>query len=195
MGQYKTWLHYREIDQQLHTQLTQLTTQLNALKEQAQLLDEGLSLSDNAIIQALLAQLVSPPPSEATQQTAPDIPTTSASDIPQTSPSLHGHFASFFPLPSTTLPDPLPITRPASTPHPELDLLPEDISAFVDEHTHTAPLRTPPWWLHKIPANSVAPTGSSHNFKDQQSERTNHSVQRWFERWGRSSDPSQREEE
>jgi hypothetical protein len=84
--------------------------------------------------------------------------------------------------------------KPPSTPHPELDLLPKDIPSFVDEHTQTVPLRTPPWWLRKIPANSVA-AGAFQELKDQQSERTNHLVQRWLERWGRSADAPGREDQ
>ncbi|HEY4384321.1 MAG TPA: hypothetical protein VGN34_07605 [Ktedonobacteraceae bacterium] len=220
MGQYKLWQHYRETDQRLHTQLTQLNAQLNTLKEQAQLLDESISLSENIILQTLLAQLVpatpsASPASGAAQQTlstpplTPTLPIFTERMLPSApeqykipaSPSsydkadrLHHASPPFFPLPSTLLPETPSTMKPPSTPHPELDLLPEDITSFVDEHTQTVPLRTPPWWLRKIPANSVA-AGAFQELKDQQSERTNHLVQRWLERWGRSADAPRREDQ
>jgi hypothetical protein len=208
MGQYKSWLHYREIDQQLQTQLTQLTTQLDALKEQAHLLDEGLSLGHNPILQALLTQLVATPTLASTVTaplySPPDTSAMPANGTPQlTSSSTNGYSTPFSQLPSNGTTDSLPLTRPISTPHPELDLLPTDLSSFVDEHTQTAPVRTPPWWQRRIKtptqvpasASPIAPASSFYGLQDQQSERTNHLVQRWFERWNHNPEPSRREEE
>jgi hypothetical protein len=66
--------------------------------------------------------------------------------------------------------------------HSEIELLPEDMIAFFDEHEQTDPQLDLPWWLRKITVSS----------KDQQagrpidhnSIRTNRLVQRWIERWG-----------
>ncbi len=58
----------------------------------------------------------------------------------------------------------------AATPHPEIDLLPEDMQVFFDQHSQTDPQQEIPWWLRNIAAN------------DQESLRTNVLVQRWIER-------------
>jgi hypothetical protein len=54
MGQYQQWLHYRAVDQQLHTQQEQLERELAELHERAALLKDSASVTDNVIIQALV---------------------------------------------------------------------------------------------------------------------------------------------
>jgi hypothetical protein len=165
MGQYKQWLHYREIDQHLHNQLTQLTAELATLQNQAQLLEADLSLSENIVISSLLAQLVPPEPAQ--------IP-----EVDQQSPVDQQEL----------LPEPV-LT---SVPHAELDLLPEDIATPIDEMTPTAPLQSMPWWFRNIPPSSSEQEGP---FIDQQSLRTDRHVERWLERWGRSEGASRQEED
>ena len=81
--------------------------------------------------------------------------------------------------------EPFPVDHqsPSFLNHSEIELLPEDMIAFFDEHEQTDPQLELPWWLRKITVSS----------KDQQagrpidhnSIRTNRLVQRWIERWGR----------
>src|SRR5579885_2361011 len=52
MGQYRLWLHYREVDRQLHSELELLEEKLAALQEQASRL-QATAPTDNIIIQAL----------------------------------------------------------------------------------------------------------------------------------------------
>lgn len=59
---------------------------------------------------------------------------------------------------------------PSSMPHPEIALLPEDMQAFFDEHSHTDPQQEIPWWPGDIASI------------DPESLRTNSLVQRWIER-------------
>src|SRR5437763_6233636 len=54
MSQYQQWLHYRAVDQQLHTQQKQLERELAELHERAALLKDSASVTDNVIIQALV---------------------------------------------------------------------------------------------------------------------------------------------
>jgi hypothetical protein len=54
MGQYRQWLQYRAVDQQLRTQLEQLEQELVHLQEQADHLSASASSTENAIIQALV---------------------------------------------------------------------------------------------------------------------------------------------
>jgi hypothetical protein len=68
------------------------------------------------------------------------------------------------------------------TPHSESMLLPEDLGAFIDQHTHTEPRMELPWWLRNAALqNANGPI-------DQESMRTNRLIQRWIERWGRHPD-------
>src|SRR5260221_344416 len=47
----------------------------------------------------------------------------------------------------------------SSVNHPEIELLPEAMLAFFDEHAHTAPRLQLPWWLRKITVSSNNPQG------------------------------------
>lgn len=72
-----------------------------------------------------------------------------------------------------------PIPR---TPRSESMLLPEDMGAFIDQHTQTEPRMALPWWLRNAALqNANGPI-------DQESMRTNRLIQRWIERWGRQPD-------
>lgn len=64
-------------------------------------------------------------------------------------------------------------------PYSDPVMLPEDMGAFLDEHTETEPRVALPWWLHN--AGVLNPNG----LVDPESARTNRLVQRWIERWGR----------
>ncbi|HJT57265.1 MAG TPA: hypothetical protein VJ761_12270, partial [Ktedonobacteraceae bacterium] len=66
---------------------------------------------------------------------------------------------------------------PSSISHPEIALLPEDMQAFFDEHSHTDPQHEIPWWLGDIASI------------DPESLRTNSLVQRWVERRGQLASP------
>src|SRR5437762_13286205 len=54
MGHYRQWLQYREIDQHLHTQLSELELEMARLQQEADELVRDLSLSDNEIIRGLI---------------------------------------------------------------------------------------------------------------------------------------------
>ncbi len=85
-----------------------------------------------------------------------------------------------YPTPSTPAQQP-----PPSSPHADLELLPEDMLAFFEQHSPTDPQIELPHWLRPI-----ADAASAHNSDapvDQESIRTNRLVQRWIERWGRQT--------
>ena len=69
------------------------------------------------------------------------------------------------------------------TPHPEIVLLPEDMSAFIDEHARTDPQLGLPWWLRSrtpgVPAQRTAGRPAS---IDSEPALTDQQVQRWMER-------------
>lgn len=79
----------------------------------------------------------------------------------------------------------LPLNRYAAlppiprTPYSEYMLLPEDMGAFIEQHTLTEPRMALPWWLRNAALqNANGPI-------DQESLRTNRLIRRWIERWGR----------
>ncbi len=57
MGQYQQWLHYREIDQQLHAELEALEVQLADLQERARQIEQTLPQANNQIISVLATLL------------------------------------------------------------------------------------------------------------------------------------------
>ncbi len=57
MGQYQQWLHYREIDQQLHAELEALEAQLADLQERARQIEQTLPQANNQIISVLATML------------------------------------------------------------------------------------------------------------------------------------------
>jgi hypothetical protein len=182
MGQYRQWLHYREVDRKLHEQLQQLEEELVQLQAQMDIPEAEESLSSNTITHALAAYLQQHQPNKMSR-----LPTSARSLSParqaqgsfSTSDTLGGQEAlrkRFGEVPDTPTP---------AIPHTELTLSPDDMATFIDEHTQTAQEYTPTWWLPTLP-HAVPDTPSREtNVRpaEQQSTRTNHMVQRWVARW------------
>src|SRR5581483_2042248 len=77
MGQYRQWLHYREVDQLLRAQLEALEQQLAQFQGQAHLLEHDRPSPENAILQALVAQILAgeyPSPHTTAPDSIPDTP-------------------------------------------------------------------------------------------------------------------------
>lgn len=225
MGQYQQWLHYRDVDRLLRTQLEELTEELAQLREREQLLQQmlhpiraqeqpakedapSLLQTNNEILHALTIGLNGhtnntnhtefPPSTNGTTETTAiqsarqGEPTAAISQALFAQGSLlptEEQFAfdsiaatdSFQPMfnRDSALP---PIPHIPHSPHPELRLLPEDMGAFIDEHTQTEPRMQLPWWLRNAALlNANGPI-------DQESIRTNRLIQRWIERWGHHPD-------
>ncbi len=195
MGQYRQWLHYRHIDQQLQSQKEQLALALVHLQEHISDLDAHPLAADNCVIQALTlyTKTLSMPSETLVDKQAianeyvqqpeiisqalfehnrlPDLDSQQGKDIHET----------VLPKRPTNMYTPLP---PIS--HKVIDLVPEDVSEFPDEHAPTEPQIALPWWLHK-----AALSTTQSNSLDAQSVRTNRLVQRWLERWGRQEEQTQ----
>jgi len=194
MGQYQQWLRYQEIDRRLRAQLEALEAELAQAQNHLSLLEQeqeqSASLADNPLIQALAAQLhrYNAPPKSTT-----GAPTTSSpSDMGQAKPgaSISPALLNWGGLPNFgphEIEGYTPVAENASSSvnHPEIELLPEDMLAFFDEHAHTDPRLELPWWLRKITVSSNNAEGARPI--DQETMRTNRLVQRWIERWGRHS--------
>lgn len=203
MGQYRQWLHFREVDQRLRTQLGLLSQDLIELQAQVAHFEEHADLyEENSIIQALTAYFATKASSHGPvehEDTTPDValqPSVSISQTPEletVSPALFG----WSHLPNLGLQDihdqeqqqvpSLPLVPTVPAPRPRIDLLPDETRSFFNEHGETGPQLTLPWWLHNV---LTSPTGVEGNgLIDQQSLRTNRLVQRWLERWRTGDDP------
>jgi hypothetical protein len=192
MGQYQQWLRYQEIDRHLRAQLEALETELAQAQSHLDLLEQeqSASLADNPLILALAAHLqrYNAPPKSTTGAATISSP----SDMEQAKPgaSISPALLSWGGLPNF-VPHEIEGYAPgaenasSSVSHSEIELLPEDMLAFFDEHSHTDPRLELPWWLRKITVSSNNADGARPI--DQETMRTNRLVQRWVERWGRQS--------
>jgi hypothetical protein len=216
MGQYQQWLHYREVDKQLQAQLETLERELAHLQGSAQSDQppqdaissetwpvekpafESTLLTKNKIIRALADSFNG-------QSAAPTIKHTG---IPANKPTsnVRGETISSALFAWSNLPDfdapEMPMEAQVTNsqqfnpdfeqalpriPDQEMELLPDDMSSFINEHTLTDPQIELPWWLRNIAVNSR--TNHSTRPIDHESMRTNRLVQRWLERWGHLPPP------
>lgn len=194
MGQYQQWSHYQKIDRSLRATLDALEQELAMLESQGVESPQVDALLDNPIISALFSSLaanghVHPLENGDASNALPtgesywQLSNGSAETI--SAALLHWgelpDFGSGQPNPSLQH----EILPPLFFDHPEIELLPEDMFAFFEEHSQTDPQLELPWWLRKITITS----GDDETGKpiDQESIRTNRLVQRWVERWGRQS--------
>lgn len=207
MGQYQEWLHHREVERALHSQVNVLEDEIAQLDQQIELLAQKTPLSDdNNIVQALfrqqrLEQVVARNLSATDSQyeispsilrTQPIIERSPEKKEQMPSRAIAGSVSpalfAWGNLPNFTQQVPRAIA-PVPGPRPEDELLPRDMTAFVKTYSQDAPQFKLPWWLHsalatpsetpETPDNSIDPQSGP---VDQQSNRTNQLVQRWFQR-------------
>ena len=207
MGQYQQWLHYQEVDRRLRSTLEVLEIELARLESQLdsffleQLMQQDNPLATNSILSTLLTQ-------KGASMNGHIPPNNEASSFSQTNEQEHAaSHETLSPelLDRGGLPDSGPqqieqmeqmeqmeqvdhfLDAPpfSFASHPEIELLPEDMLALMDEHAQTDPQVELPWWLRKITIGSS--DAESGRPIDQESIRTNRLVQRWVERWGRQT--------
>lgn len=207
MGQYQKWLHYQEIDRRLRATLNALEQELTSLESQFDDCPQSVALLDNPIICALFSSLAANANSLSTPVENGDasntIPVSETHWEPAngSAETISAALLHWGELPDFGSQQPNPsqqheILPPLFFDHPEIELLPDDMFAFFEEHAQTDPQLELPWWLRKITITS----GDDETGKpiDQESIRTNRLVQRWVERWGRQSQsgfPSESESE
>jgi len=194
MGRYLQWLQYQEIHKHLSSQVEALEVELAKLHDSLDKLGqhhEVASFPDNPITQALMAHIPSqaiPRNSNARYTLETNYPPETGSDVSGDSISLA--LRSWGELPNFELceikePTLIDNQSPSFFNHPEIELLPQDMIAFFDEHEQTDPQLELPWWLRNITVSSKdeqAGRPIDHN-----TIRTNRLVQRWIERWGKQS--------
>ena len=194
MGQYRQWLQYQEIHKRLSSQVEALEAELAKLQVSLDRLGpqhEIASITDNPILQALIIYMTSqsaPFTRNARYSLEGNNPSETVSD--ESGNSISPGLRSWRELPNFELyetrePGLVDNQSPSFFKHPEIELLPEDMIAFFDEHEQTDPQLELPWWLRNITVSSK----DEHAGRpiDQNSIRTNRLVQRWIERWGRKS--------
>ncbi len=199
MGQYQQWLHYQKIDRRLRSTLDALEQELAALESQSNGSQQPAMVPDNPIICALASLLtVGANRQTPSRDNGNDENALSVSETYGQASNGSAETISAALLHWGELPDPgsrqlhpsqqHEILPPLLFDHPEIELLPDDMFAFFEEHSQTDPQLELPWWLRKITITS----GDDEAGKpiDQESIRTNRLVQRWVERWGRQSQGS-----
>ncbi|HEY6539814.1 MAG TPA: hypothetical protein VIZ18_02710 [Ktedonobacteraceae bacterium] len=196
MGQYQQWLHYLKIDRRLRSTLDALEQELAAIESQSNGSQQPAMPHDNPIICALFSS----PAASANGHVSPRdngdahnaIPVSETYGQPPngSAETISAALLHWGELPDFNSRQPHPsqqheILPPLFFDHPEIELLPDDMFAFFEEHSQTDPQLELPWWLRKITITS----GDDETGKpiDQESIRTNRLVQRWVERWGRQS--------
>jgi hypothetical protein len=195
MGQYQQWLHHQEIDRRLNTEIEALEAELAQFQECLDRLEhqqqDVVPLTDNPIIQALNAHLSAyyiSPKSNARYIHETNSSTASGSQSPGSGDSISPALLSWGGLPNFELHEineSFPVDEQALPliNHSEIELLPEDMIAFLNGHELTDPQLELPWWLRNITISSRdEQAGRPIDYK---SMRTNRLVQRWIERWGR----------
>jgi len=215
MGQYQQWLHCWEVDQRLDTRLKRLQQELMQLQEKAHMLKITSALTNNVIIQALRHQHSSAAQHLTQRDQAdytsmvPEIQIDFSSTTEEEAITLLETMSQPAPFIATQLfvqsnlpnfaPEEIALSQPTAIKHvammlrAENNLLPEDIVAFIDGLAQVDQPQKYPWRQD----NAIAPLlpNSGHNLVDQQSTRTNQSIQRWAKRWGRTSQTPYEQEE
>ncbi len=164
MGQYQQWLHYQEVDRRLRAELETLETELAHLQDSIHENPQAIQSSSNGEM----------PHEQPALQMHNMIIRLLASGLNQhasTGLMSRGRLPNFGPPESQEASSVIEQHGEATTPHPEIVLLPEDMQAFFDEHSQTDPQHEIPWWLR-----NVVPGASA------ESMRTNRLVRRWIER-------------
>ncbi|GCE27766.1 hypothetical protein KDA_32500 [Dictyobacter alpinus] len=192
MGQYRQWLFYRNIDQQLTQQIQTFEQELAILQAEIRHLENDTTYSENSILQTLIGvQHIRPDIHQAPERAMP-APKQKAAEQSggSVSPALFAwsQLPNFDaqemqkPIVNATTQSPVPHANTSSD-----DLLPGDLNAFVEAHSQTDPQLKVPWWLRNTrkPAEKNPQSTSP---IDQQSIRTNQLVERWFERWGEQTE-------
>jgi len=189
MGKYSQWLYHREIDQQLRERLERIEQELHALQEQAALLEDAASCSDNSILQAIAMQQSAESLLEDTPSSTAQRPLTNGKEHSSKSVSPALFAWSSLPnldtqkvqMPGMALNGQKSEAAPQTpTPYPE-HLLPTDMATSIDTDEQTLPQIQVPKWLRKA---SLA-TNTTDRQRSVPDERTNTSIQRWLERWGK----------
>jgi hypothetical protein len=203
MGQYQQWLQYREREHQLRARLEELEAELAELQARALLLQEPGSYEQNSLLHLLVqaTNLNFAPPQADSSHNGAETPlsSTQMSAVEgYDAAGAEGETNGLFPW-NGLLDVRMPADREATVPstplaHPQIELLPEDMGPFFDEHTQTAPQLQLPWWMRQRVATPPPGQANQRNIPiDQERMRNNREIERWLERWRRQSGNAEQE--
>lgn len=171
MGQYRQWLHYRDIDRHLQAQREKLTQEIAHLREQVQRIEASHPDAQNSIFLALVQQ--------RTRQSMEQ----PIANAPHTLVSLNSFTGNGVPAEAMQHRPPMPPFLPLPPlPHRQDEPRPDEVNSNLDTQGQTDPQLTIPKWLYRA-ASQSGPL-------DPQSAQTNRLVQRWLERWGKQTPQS-----
>lgn len=180
MGKYSQWLYHREIDQQLRERLGHIEQELHTLQEQATLLGDAASCSDNSILQAIAMQQSA----EILLEEAPPPTPPLTNGTKQSSMSVSSALFAWSSLPNFDSRKGIPsdeqqreVSQQTSIPHSEVHRPSPDLASLIEAEDQTQPQLQIPSWLRKAQMTDRPSSGPD--------ERTNTSIQRWLERWGK----------
>ncbi|HTI13443.1 MAG TPA: hypothetical protein VL461_02585 [Dictyobacter sp.] len=204
MGQYRQWLQYRDIDQQLHAQLALLEQQVSQIREQIAKLETDPSYTENPVIQKLLGayhteqvlarweEINQIAQAEATKQASGSTPSVQQkkhhTEKPESETTLSNPTPQFVPpaRPAQIYPIAPSVQELQSATYLQHQLFSVHTNASTEDHSPTDPQMKIPWWLRNIFNHMQDSQGMKPI--DQQSIRDNRLIQRWFERWGQQTD-------
>jgi hypothetical protein len=209
MGQYRLWLHHREIDHDLRAQHTKYEQELAEIDEYVTRIENTVMQKENALLSVLIQHI------HAQQQTASKIVDTTkvqseqngathdhqysqeyqtfpTTDYGQQTTSVSPALLAWSQLPNfDTHEIPIPTIEktissknaipvlPAATDH----LLPSDLNTLFDQESPKDIQRSLPWWLRNIMRTSREEQKQQNLAPiDQQSMHINQRVERWFAR-------------
>ncbi len=184
MGQYRQWLHYRQVNQQLHTLKAHLSTELLRIHEQNQLDVPPLD-DNNYVLQALLLYAKASAPTFPVEY---HLENSHVQQPEMLSQALfeRSRLPNLEPLFTNPVQEP-PLPKQSTNSYAPLPPIPHQ--SYVAEagtplsgQQQTEPQVALPWWLRKAALSAPG------NGLDEQNIRTNRLVQRWLERWGRQED-------
>ncbi len=177
MGQYREWLHYREIDQRLQRQRARLEQDLMDLQKQAQRLQEHNYHAHNSIVQALQHSM-----SSTAQTTTHSTVTPSSARNPAMFPPQSGSASLTIPnrytnankQSSTSASQASALSPVRAISRNEPPAQPEDTTIHTNQSEQS----------YSSGERRIASTNRALAI-DQESRRVDQLVLRWFERWGK----------
>jgi hypothetical protein len=156
MGQYQQWLFAQEVERRLQAEVETLETELLYLRDRITVLEQSVPETENMILQALLEHLQ--------DQVVPG--------------GVEGHAQSGWSgLPRLETPR---AQAAGTTPYtPRMDA---DMRAFFDRPGQADPQLSA--WLSRTRTRDTE-TADEQHWVDEETQRLNENIQRWFVRWHR----------
>jgi hypothetical protein len=206
MGHYRQWLHYREIDQLLRSQLAVAEHEMQQIQVQVEMLEKQDFSTENTIFQALtkelhqeqytqsgkLAGMQKHVPTETAKEQAGAIPP--AKTLEETSSIISPALLAWSQLPNLDTQvvqksEANGFAHQQETPPPPTD----KHSSLIDKSPSTNTQDSSDTQT-QIPTVDDLKLPATHPM-DQQNAHIDYVVQRWFERWGKQSTDAKRSQE